>query len=206
LRRGGHASTPPHLAHLACHYGETADDGPGVGEKLTPDQAERFMQSKRDVAEKIRALQRLTARAAHDKVRDSTEEVRPSHALPTVEHGGDASSKKPLQSLRDVMQHLTSIGDKSRILTVRRVRRLGAKPHELLTKYFQSWGLVQGVFTYFVFKAQCGKNPRMGDMAFVLMATSADAQRCLSHAPVALNQSLEILPFDITSGRPAGSR
>lgn len=102
------------------------------------------------------------------------------------------------QSLREILRYLHQQDEPSRIIALRRVQRLGLEAAERLRVHFQSWGRVDDVLTHPAHIGPSGECMRLGDLAFVLMASAADAQRFLdTHAETSLisGAPISVSPF-----------
>lgn len=111
------------------------------------------------------------------------------------------------KSLRDTLKFLNQ-QDESSVILVRRVRGLVSAPEALLREHFAQSGVVLRVLAYWVHKSRTDRSARKGDMAFVLMASVADASRCLDSPSIACvgGVRVEVSAFQRTlMQRPAGS-
>lgn len=111
---------------------------------------------------------------------------------------GPACAPQDVLSLRQVLRYLEGLGDTSRIITVRGVRRLGADTAAQLQEHFaRRCCCVEAVLTYVVRKAPSAK-VRAGELAFVVLASAADARTVLDGGlPHHLNgQALQVVAFD----------
>lgn len=111
-----------------------------------------------------------------------------------------------LGSLRETLRQLDQLGDPSRILTVRGVRRLGINAGAFLYEQFAPECGLEAVLTYCVRKG-AGSNPsRIGELAFVVAASQADVQRVLDRgSPQHVGGHLvEVAPFDSQHGAERG--
>jgi len=121
--------------------------------------------------------------------------------LGLTQGGGEAplDDSRPItsrESLRDALQSLHDLGDASRIVSLRRVRKLGRHAQQLVLDHFQRFGLVIEVLTYPVYKRAGKKTVHMGDLAFVVMARSFDAQRILAEPSIRIaGFEVEVAPF-----------
>lgn len=161
---------------------------PSPVQQVMPEHAWSYMRSRREVASQLLLLQRLMSKkhfmndvvagvpSGSSAASSSTASERtpcPPPAPPGADFG----------SLRDALAHICGDGgDLSRVLAVRRIRSLGRQPKLLLQEHFGRFGLVEGVVTYLVYKPMPGKgrSARLGDMAFVVMASPDCTRQCLA--------------------------
>lgn len=143
--------------------------------------SEQWRQQRLELVEQLRLLQRLVAQqtaryqglsgmaddggATRSRGDDSQERTRA--ALPA----------DGFQSLREILRYLHRQEEQSRIVSLRRVQRLGLEAPEILRRYFQSWGPVDDVLTHPAHIGPTGVCVRLGDLAFVMMASAEDARR-----------------------------
>jgi len=93
------------------------------------------------------------------------------------------------QSLREVLDHLHCAKDPETVVAVRNVRALGPHAGAALRAHFQEFAPVEEVYTHPKQQrpgSKATEQPaRCGDLAFVVMASKADAQRYLALSDVA---------------------
>lgn len=144
--------------------------------------------------------------AAQERVQQQVWTAPLADTEPEVQHdcGPDQGARALHQglSLRDALKRL-SVLDPSRILVVRKVRRLGADAAELLREHFAARCAVDAVLMYLVRKGGNFERARAGELAFVITASAAGAQSILDTSPTACvaGHLLEVVPFD---GGPPG--
>lgn len=150
---------------------------------ISAEQMQQLWQSKRETAEQLLSLKR----ALHQKTSSAGSGNTQTDSDGSASTSRDEAPQRPFASLREVLQHLSETTDLSQVLTVRRVRRLGVTPEPMLWKHFQYYGCVKSVLTYPVFKATGGQGgkSRLGDMAFVVMASARSVENCLSQGNLA---------------------
>lgn len=109
---------------------------------------------------------------------------------------GNIPPQERCASLRDALQRLGE-HEASNIVLVRGVRRLGFCPEETIAARVERPARVRCVVTYDVRKYVSHGKSRLGDMAFVVMASTEDAERLLAEKVVSMGETvLEISRFE----------
>jgi len=97
-------------------------------------------------------------------------------------------------SLRSFLYELAQMGDNSRVLSVRRINRLGYDSAPILQDYFAKFGTVQRVLVApTTIKSGGQKKSRPAGLGFIVMSKSEEVQAALKHGEAHTLQGVEIM-------------